>query len=69
MKLKRNGSIIFIIIYGMITLGGRFYLESVLHIGVINSVMIGVFFLTFLLILFKLKFLTLKEEEEWADND
>lgn len=61
MRLNKNITILFISIYGTITLIGRFYFESAYHIGFITSIGLGVFSLALLWVLFKVGFLTLKE--------
>lgn len=61
MKLNRNASILFLVIYGIITLSGRLWIESALNMGIVNSLMIGVFFIMFIVLLFRFGFLTLKE--------
>ena len=62
MKLKRNASILFLLIYGMITIVGRFHIESTFNVGFLTSLLIGISFLGVLGLLFKMGFLTLKEE-------
>ncbi|MEM8568564.1 MAG: hypothetical protein AAGF85_19055 [Bacteroidota bacterium] len=60
MKLTRNASIIFLAIYGIVTLTGRFIIESAFNMTFVTSLLIGIMLLGFLGILFKMRFLTLK---------
>ncbi|MEM9299172.1 MAG: hypothetical protein AAF149_04005 [Bacteroidota bacterium] len=60
MKLNRNASIIFLTIYGIVTLIGRFIIEPAFNMTFVTSLLIGITLLGFLGILFKMRFLTLK---------
>ncbi|MEM9857989.1 MAG: hypothetical protein AAF843_11555 [Bacteroidota bacterium] len=60
MKLSRNATILFLTIYGVITLTGRFIIESAFNMTFVTSLLIGIMLLGFLEILFKIGFLTLK---------
>ncbi|MBL6446634.1 hypothetical protein JMN32_09950 [Fulvivirga sp. 29W222] len=61
MKLNKNITILFISIYGTLTLIGRFYFESAYNVGFLASVGVGALSLALLWGLFKIGFLTLKE--------
>ena len=47
-------------IYGVVTLTGRFIIESAFNMTFVTSLLIGIVLLGFLGILFKIGFLTLK---------
>ncbi len=61
MKLNKNSTAVFLTIYGVITLAGRFMAESALRVGFVTSMLIGLVLISIILVLFKTGFLTLKD--------
>ncbi|TRX50886.1 hypothetical protein FNH22_24860 [Fulvivirga sp. M361] len=62
MKLKRETSIVFLLVYGVITVAARFYFEMKFNVDFLTSFLLGVSLLGALGLLFKMGFLTLNKE-------
>lgn len=60
MKVNRTATILFLIVYGLITFIGRLYIEPVIGVSPLGSMAIGILSIGFVVMLFKTGFLTLQ---------
>ncbi|MFA0962414.1 hypothetical protein AB9P05_11480 [Roseivirga sp. BDSF3-8] len=61
MKVNRTATILFLILYGLITFVGRLYIEPFLGVSPLGSLAIGLLSIGFVIMLFRTGFLTLQK--------
>ena len=67
LRLGKRGSVIFTVVYFVVTLLGRFYIEPYLMGHYWISIFIGLYFVALYWVLIKKKFLNFREESDTAE--